>query len=841
MVFIACNNVQTSSEAAVTGAAFDNIEDTNPWIDCQCISPKGVYIDGFDDTNPWTDCVSLSSQIFPTPIAELELSPLFGTVDVVWMGNVERLEVSASCVDASAVESLEVSTVRVDASAVELERLEMSRSSETLDNSAAERLEMSGLGTVDNSAAYDSRLSEVLTENVLAGGRSSSGAPHGEHREGTYLPKCRSKQLAAGSAPTLVASDKVAEAVNGSDSRVTRILAAGVDAGPGETEGARVVNNSRQKYNENYFAMVDWNDLLNSEDQLGPLPMWNSFEPEAALNENILWVNESEHPLIDSNGARESWNLSRSAMDTIYEESDSSESEFTDWNNEPVIFCGMAGISSTRSETSDSEQSEGRGKSHKSASTSKHTVSPHRAKKNRHNSSSKGRIKTDVNSFKRDSSELPGGGWFRATTAALSSDSSQSEASTESSSSEEESQIGAWRKSRSARGVKIKQPFTFDGRADLDVYDQWTYEVDTWREWNGIKDRMAVKIVVNFMSGEASRFFMKHVALRQKEWTLKSIYEALFNYCFPPDFKLQLREQLTGAKQGKHDVRDFQRDLETLAVRFPDVTEREIRQIFWNGIRGYLRLHLIGKGLNPERSSIQKLVKYASRHEAARKTLEREKKGLSYNPSSEVVHSTRDATDDESSERDDEAEMNEDSEEEASLVANTVESSEENEQPSQFRPRIFLPQEEYLRLRREGRCFRCKKKGHLSRNCPEAELIPPVEVLAARFAHHEESDGSSEQNESEDDDSRSSEHALELKDTDEEDRSDFSEENFGDRYSDSSDESEYYVGAMRVELGSDRGHRLEGETQRIRSRRGKHRREEIDAEVHRWKVCENKP
>jgi hypothetical protein len=58
--------------------------------------------------------------------------------------------------------------------------------------------------------------------------------------------------------------------------------------------------------------------------------------------------------------------------------------------------------------------------------------------------------------------------------------------------------------------------FTFDGWADLGVLNQWIYEVDTWRECNGLSHRMIVKIIVNFVSGKASRFFMKHVALRQK-------------------------------------------------------------------------------------------------------------------------------------------------------------------------------------------------------------------------------------------------------------------------------------------------------------------------------------
>ncbi|KAJ6504211.1 hypothetical protein C8R47DRAFT_1104719 [Mycena vitilis] len=295
-----------------------------------------------------------------------------------------------------------------------------------------------------------------------------------------------------------------------------------------------------------------------------------------------------------------------------------------------------------------------------------------------------------------------------------------------------------------------------------------------------------------------------------------------------------------GAKQGKNDVRDFQRDLETVAVRFPDVTEREIRQIFWNGIRGYLRLHLIGKGLNPERSSIQKLVKYASRHEAAKKTLEREKKGLSYNPSSDVVHSNRDATDDESSERADEEEMSEESEGQARSVASTVKSSEENEeneQPSQFRSQNFLPQEEYLRLRREGRCFRCKDKGHLSRHCPEVEPSPPVEVLAARFADKEDSGSEehSDQNGSDDEEtSTQNSDNAEMNDT----AGSYADaESSDDKYSDSSDE--YYVSAMRIDLRSDRGHRLEGE--RLLSRFLKKREADFDAEVQGRKVCGDKP
>ncbi|KAJ7873612.1 hypothetical protein B0H14DRAFT_3438178 [Mycena olivaceomarginata] len=201
MVFIVHNIIQTSSEATVIGAAFDGIE----------------------DTNPWTDSVSPSLLTFPTPDAELNLSHLFAMVDVVWMGDAERLEMSRSAetLDNSAAERLEMSASCIDNSAAKLEHLEMSLSFEVLENSVAMRLEMSGpgSGTVDNSAACDLRLSGLLTDDIMPVGHICSCTFCGEHGQGTYLPNRRSKQLAAGSAPTLVVSDKVAEAANGSEGR----------------------------------------------------------------------------------------------------------------------------------------------------------------------------------------------------------------------------------------------------------------------------------------------------------------------------------------------------------------------------------------------------------------------------------------------------------------------------------------------------------------------------------------------------------------------------------------------------------------------------------------------
>src|ERR1700761_9734727 len=167
----------------------------------------------------------------------------------------------------------------LDDSAAGPKRLEMSGL--PVDDSAAEHLEMSGLVTVDDSAAVYSRWSRELADGMPVG-QLVSHAVCGELGDGTYLPKCWSTLLAAQVAPTLVMVDKAAKAV-------APTLVAGVDAGPGEMEGACVIHDSEIKFNQN-FDMVDWNDLLEAEDQLGPIPSCWTGPKMGTDSPTVVWV-----------------------------------------------------------------------------------------------------------------------------------------------------------------------------------------------------------------------------------------------------------------------------------------------------------------------------------------------------------------------------------------------------------------------------------------------------------------------------------------------------------------------------------------------------------------------
>ena len=158
------------------------------------------------------------------------------------------------------------------------------------------------------------------------------------------------------------------------------------------------------------------------------------------------------------------------------------------------------------------------------------------------------------------------------------------------------------------------------------TFNKWTYKVDTWVRMTKYWEPMALNLLVKYTSGLAGEFFMNYVAGNKKKWTLRKLYEALFDYCFPSDFKDRLRAQLSSAVQGKWRIQDFVWEIEKLVARFPDVNERTIIQTFWNGINQESRLRLIEWGISPEHTPLEKIVHKAvdikSRDEAYKRELD---------------------------------------------------------------------------------------------------------------------------------------------------------------------------------------------------------------------------
>ena len=276
---------------------------------------------------------------------------------------------------------------------------------------------------------------------------------------------------------------------------------------------------------------------------------------------------------------------------------------------------------------------------------------------------------------------------------------------------------------------KVTPPGIYDGRPDLNVFDKWCYEVNNWVRLSKYMDRTALHLMVSYVSGKASDFFMDYIAGREDRWVMRTMYEALFDYCFPVNFKDKLRAQLSQAVQGKRNVRDFVREIEKLASRFPDVNERTVIQTFWNGLHQHIRIRLIEWDISPEHTPLEAIVRKAMSIENSEEALRREMKASGatgppdrkwgrfanrvdgpqpFRPAAESGGSGSSRGRREK------------------FRANSVTpqpSAELSQRQGHRRQGRKLSRAKRDELRAAGKCFQCEETGHDQRNCPKLHSL----------------------------------------------------------------------------------------------------------------------
>ena len=161
----------------------------------------------------------------------------------------------------------------------------------------------------------------------------------------------------------------------------------------------------------------------------------------------------------------------------------------------------------------------------------------------------------------------------------------------------------------------MPMPDKYDGKADIDKFDAWSYNVMNYMEFVGADDRAMIRVIPRLISGKAEKFYMQYVSRNPDRYTVAVFIRKLFDYCFPDDFIEQMRRKWENLSQGKSRVRDYAREIEDLARKFPEMHERQVVLKFWNGLHGEIRGDLVMKGIDPERHGINKIVRNATRCE----------------------------------------------------------------------------------------------------------------------------------------------------------------------------------------------------------------------------------
>ncbi|EJD38066.1 hypothetical protein AURDEDRAFT_172827 [Auricularia subglabra TFB-10046 SS5] len=172
------------------------------------------------------------------------------------------------------------------------------------------------------------------------------------------------------------------------------------------------------------------------------------------------------------------------------------------------------------------------------------------------------------------------------------------------------------RQRRMVRSLKLPMP-NYDGDENLAKYEAFVYEWDDWLDARQFNKARAVRMMGKALTGKAKEWFMEHVALGTYPWSTRELYQEMWEVFFSDDFREELRNKLMKSKQRGRPIKDFAKDLEKLAIGYPDVDEYSIRRIFWDGSDAYIQLFWAEKGRSLEYDDMNTLLRLSAQSRSA--------------------------------------------------------------------------------------------------------------------------------------------------------------------------------------------------------------------------------
>ena len=104
---------------------------------------------------------------------------------------------------------------------------------------------------------------------------------------------------------------------------------------------------------------------------------------------------------------------------------------------------------------------------------------------------------------------------------------------------------------------------------------------------------------------------MQKVTIDEDHWTVSRFYKELSNYCFPIDYRMQLRKTLAHCHQNDKTIAKYTHELQDLFNMIGSIPKQEQVLKFWNSACPPIQKELWQNKLNPELSSWREVVTQA--------------------------------------------------------------------------------------------------------------------------------------------------------------------------------------------------------------------------------------
>jgi len=307
------------------------------------------------------------------------------------------------------------------------------------------------------------------------------------------------------------------------------------------------------------------------------------------------------------------------------------------------------------------------------------------------------------------------------------------------------------KKSKRKIMVRPKEPTEYSGEIDFRKFNRFLKEARMYLKDARFPKKEYIMRIALFLKGKALNFYTQRGEMYETQWSLKTFFNQLFDYCFPPNYRMNLREKLENANQhSDHLVSQYAHHIQELFGMLGNVAVEDQVVKLWKGLKPKIQEGLWRDKLNPDHSTWDEVLEQAVRIEMAIKAVK--SIGQKKNPntkqpekneksqSSRPFKGNKFQVGNQSGNPENKGEPN--TQGEGSSKKGQTNNSKQNKDRSRFKsanPNAKANQGE-RNYKHQGKqvnsnnqkpnpdhsgltCYNCGETGHISRNCPTGNVV----------------------------------------------------------------------------------------------------------------------